>query len=1000
MSQPYRLPRGGRIDRGAPLQFTFDGRTIHGYQGDTLASALLANGAALIGRSFKYHRPRGIVAAGAEDPNAFVQLGRGARAAPNRLATVTPAAHGMQVRSVNAWPSLDYDVMSLLGLAAPFIPAGFYYKTLMWPRRLWPLYERVLRRAAGLGRAPSGPDPDRYDYVHARCDVLVVGAGPAGLAAARAAARRGARVILADEQPQPGGSLLASAERVDGVPGHAWAAAAAADLAASPRVTVLPDTTVFGLYQSNLALMVERRREQPGDAAGTERGARTWRVTPRRIVLASGAHERPLLCANNDLPGVMLASATAAYLHRYAAAPGSRAVFFTTNDTAYRAALDLAEAGVPVAAIADVRADPDGRLPAEARARGIQVLAAAAVRRVLGRRRVAAVELCSLDGSPRGVVECDLLGLAGGFAPALHLHAQAGGRTDWDPALAAFVPRRSNGVHPAGGAAGALGTAAALRQGAQAGASAAAAAGFTADAAPAPPGGGPELPSAQDAPDLGFQPYWVPPNALGRVKPQFVDLHEDVTLDDLRLTLREGFEAVEHVKRYTTLGMGPDQGKLANPLATGVLAELQGLHPAAVGAPRYRPAYTPVALGALAGRSVGALSDPLRATPMQAWHQAAGARFESVGQWRRPLAYPQRGETVHDAAARECLAVRRRVGLLDSSTLGKIEVNGPDAGEFLERVYVNTWKRLPPGRCRYGLMLGEDGMILDDGVTARLDERRYLTFTSTSGAAEVLAWLERWLQTEWPELRVYLTSVSEHWACLALAGPRSRETLAAAGTDIALDRQAFPHMTFRAGRVAGVRARVFRISFSGELSYEINVPADQALHVWETLLECGRPFGIAPYGTEAMHVLRAEKGYVIVGQETDGSVTPLDVGLRRMLSRRKDFLGKRSLSRPALLRADRKQLVGLRSDDPAQVVPEGAPLVDAPSRRRPLPMRGHVTSSYHSPALGRAIALALVSGGRASLGERLYAAAPDDRWIPVRSCLPIFYDPTGARLHV
>ena len=993
MTQPYRLSRGGRIDRATPIQFTFDGRPIAAYPGDTVASALLANGVTLIGRSFKYHRPRGIVSAGAEDPNAFVQLGRGARTLPNRLATVTSATPGLEVRHVNAWPSLDFDVMSVLGLATPFIPAGFYYKTLMWPRRLWPLYEHVLRHAAGLGHAPPEPDPDRYDHIHAHCDVLVVGAGPAGLAAARAAAQSGARVILADEQSEPGGSLLASHERVDGLPGPEWAEAAAAELSKTPGVTVLPHTTAFGLYESNLVMLVERLFRGTLDAAGAERGARVWRLLPRQIVLASGAHERPLLFANNDRPGVMLANAISTYVRRYAVAPGSRAVLFTNNDLAYRAALDLADAGVPVAAIVDVRSDLEGEFPAEARARGIPVREGAVIHRVHGRGRVAAVEMCLLDGAPLGLVECDLLGVSGGFAPALHLHAQAGGPMEWCPTIAAFVPKSANGIHPAGAVAGELGLAAALRQGTAAGAAAAQAAGCSRT-------GQSLAPQANQPADGCFQPYWLPPGELSQSKPQFVDLHEDVTLDDLRLSLREGFESVEHIKRYTTLGMGPDQGKLANPLATGVIAELLGREPASVGTPRHRPAYTPVALGAIAGRHVGPLADPVRVTPMQEWHEAAGARFENVGQWRRAWYYPQPGESMREAVARECLTVRHRVGVLDYSTLGKIEVTGPDAGEFLDRVYTNSWKRLRPGCCRYGLMLGEDGMVLDDGVTARLDDQRYLMFTSTSGAAAVLGWLEQWLQTEWTSLRVYLTSVSEQWANIALAGPRSRDVLAAVSTGIPLANQDFPFMTFREGCVASVAARVFRISFSGELSYEINVSADHARHVWETLVEAGQPFGIAPYGTEAMHVLRAEKGFIIVGQETDGSVTPDDVGLGRMLSRRKDFLGKRSLRRPDALRPDRKQLVGLLSDDPNEVLPEGGAVVDTPGRQRPLPMRGHVTSSYFSPSLGRSIALAMVAGGHAALGERLYVATREDRWRPARSCPPVFYDPQGVRQHV
>ncbi|MDE2867221.1 MAG: 2Fe-2S iron-sulfur cluster-binding protein, partial [Chloroflexota bacterium] len=612
MSQPFRLDHGGRVDRDTPLQFTFDGRPIDAFRGDTVASALLANGVTLVGRSFKYHRPRGIVSAGAEDPNAFVQLGHGARTLPNRLGTVTAATLGLKVRHVNAWPNLEYDLMSAFGLVAPFIPAGFYYKTLMWPRRFWPLYEHVLRHAAGLGHAPTAADPDRYDHVHAHCDVLVVGAGPAGLAAAHAAVQSGARVLLVDEQSEAGGSLLSTDERVDGLPAPQWAATATAELAATPGVTVLPNTTAFGLYESNLVLLAERLRTDQPDDAGSESGARVWRVLPRQIVLATGAHERPLLFANNDRPGVMLAGAISTYVRRYAVAPGSRAVLFTNNDSAYRTALDLTDAGVPVAAIADVRTDTDGDLPSEARAQGIPIHAGAAVRRAHGRGRVAAAELCSLDGAPLGTVECDLLGVSGGFAPALHLHAQASGPTEWDPTLAAFAPRPGSGIHPAGAVAGELDLAATLRQGTQAGSAAAAAVGCS-------NGSEPEVPRATESTQAPIQPYWLPPGDLAGAKPQFVDLHEDVTLDDLRLSLREGYESIEHVKRYTTLGMGPDQGKLANPLATGVIAQLLGRDPASVGTPRHRPAYSPVSLGAIAGRHIGPLADPVRVTPMQDW---------------------------------------------------------------------------------------------------------------------------------------------------------------------------------------------------------------------------------------------------------------------------------------------------------------------------------------------------------------------------------------------
>ena len=984
MTQPNRLTRGGRIDRTAPLKFLFDGKPIHGYEGDTVASALIGNGVTLVGRSFKYHRPRGIVSAGTEEPNAFVQLGRGRRTLPNRLATLTRATDGLEVHSVNAWPTLQFDVMAALGFADSFIPAGFYYKTLMWPRRLWPLYERVLRRAAGLGTAPTQDDPDRYDHTNAHCDVLVVGAGPSGLAAALAAARHGARVILADEQDELGGDLVT----IDSTKESDWISAAVAELCSMSTVTLLPKTTVFGLYESNLTLMLERRYSADTGASGSECGSRIWRVLPRRIVLATGAHERPLIFPNNDRPGVMLAGAISTYIKRYAVVPGSQAAIFTNNNSAYRAAFDLEDVGVRVAAIVDVRYKEHDRLFDEAQDRGIQVHSGSVVSNVRGRGRVNALGILSRDGVSRGEVECDLVGVSGGWTPALQLHGQAGGHFEWDSQLAAFVPEASNGIYPAGAVIGGMTTETALAQGTSAGIAA---------AEERPESSQRNVDVTSKPSDLQLESYGVPPGDLGAMTKQFVDFHEDVTLDDLRLALREGFESIEHVKRYTTLGMGPDQGKIANSLATIAVAELRGVHPASVGTPRHRPAYTPIAFGAIAGRVVGALSDPVRVTPMQVWHETAGARFENVGQWQRAWYYPRSGESMAEAVARECVAVRRRVGIMDYSTLGKIEVTGPDAGELLDRVYVNRWKDLQPGRCQYGLMLGEDGMILDDGVAARLDDSRYLLFTTTTGAATVLNWLERWLQTEWRDLQVYLTSVSEQWSNIVIAGPNSRKLLAAVGTDIPLEARDFPFMACRDGKLAGVASRVFRISFSGELSYEINIAADEARHVWEALVERGDQYGLTPYGTEALHVLRAEKGFIIVGQETDGSVTPDDVGLGRMVSRRKDFIGKRSLSRDDLRRSDRKQLVGLQTDDPAQVLPEGGPVVDVPGGAPPVPMRGHVTSSYFSAVLDRSIALALVGDGRSKLGEQLFVATHDDDWIPVRSCSPMFYDPKGLR---
>ena len=916
MRQPRRLPAGGRIRRDRPLRFSFNGRAYEGFEGDTLASALLANGVSLVARSFKYHRPRGIVGSGSEEPNAFMQIGAGAATLPSQVATQVELYEGLQARSVNSWPSVTFDLLSVLGLAARFLPPGFYYKTFMWPRSMWKVYERLIRSTAGLGVAPAGPDPDRYESFNAHCDVLVAGGGPAGLAAALTAGRSGARVILADEQPEFGGHLLDSRASINGAPAMSWVNATLDELRGMDEVCLLPRSSVFGHYEHNWLGILERRGDHLSIASGGLQGPRErrWRVRAKQVVNTTGAFERPLVFPNNDRPGVMLASAVSTYLNRFAVSPGSRTLLFTNNDSAYQTALDLAEAGCELAAVVDVRATLDGDLPQRVRERGIDVLAGYGIVNVHGRTRVRSAEIMPLSGDARRVVgeawslDCDLIATSGGWSPALHLHAQSGGRPRWDDARACFVPGTSvQAERSAGACNGEFSLGAGLTQGFAAGASAAAAAGHVGTSQTEPP-------MAADVAEEPLLPMWLVPSRrpITRERKQFVDLPEDVSAADLEISVREGYTSIEHVKRYTTAGMGLDQGRLSGINTLGIVAQFRGQPIPAVGTTTFRPVYTPLSLGAVAERAVGDLADPIRKTPLYEWHAEAGALFENVGQWRRAWYYPRPGESLRAAVDRECLATRDAVGILDYSTLGKIVIRGPDAAELLSRVYTNDWRRLRIGRCRYGLMLGEDGMVMDDGVTARLGEQHYLMFTSTGGAATVLAWLERWLQTEWADLRVYLTSVSDQWADIALAGPDSRDVLAAVCADIDLSHAAFPYLTLREGKVAGVPARVLRISFSGELSYEINVPSDYARGVWEALMHAGRPFGITPYGTETMHVLRAEKGFIIVGQDTDGSVTPDDVGLGWMLSRRKDFLGKRSgqaFAGTARRRASRPQAV-------------------------------------------------------------------------------------------
>ena len=984
MSQVNRLQAGGRIDRGAPLSFEFDGRALSGFRGDTLASALLANDVHLVGRSFKYHRPRGILSAGVEEPNALVQLEDGAFSEPNARATMVELYAGLRARSQNCWPSLALDLGAIADRFAPLLPAGFYYKTFMWPRSMWMRYEEAIRRMAGLGRAPALPDPDRYDHMHAHCDVLVIGAGPAGIAAALAAGRAGARVILADQQDEIGGQLLGERFEIDGSPALAWVAQARAELDAMADVRVLTRTTLTGYYDHNFLIGCQRLTDHLGPQAGSKiPRQRLWKMRAREVVIAAGSHERPIVFADNDRPGIMLAHAARCYVNRYGVRPGSRVVVVTTNDDAYRSALDLASAGATIAAIVDLRTAADGFLPERARARGIEVLCAHAIVAAEGGDRVSAVRIQALDRShPAREIECDLVCMSGGWIPSVHLYSQSRGTLRYDSSLAAHVPNQAaQAVRCAGAANGAYMLRAALAQGYAAGAEAAQAAGF---------GNAVVADTAHTAePEEAFT--HVPRAYLGignSRRKQFVDFQNDVTVADIALAAREGYDAAELLKRYTTAGMGTDQGKTANANTAALLAELRAQAPEVVAPTTFRPPYAPLGFGAIAGANAGTLFEPVRKTPIHAWHEKNGAVFEDVGQWKRPWYYRRAGETVQAAVNRECLAARNAIGILDVSTLGKIDIQGPDAQELIERIYCNSFRALAPGRCRYGLMLRQDGMVFDDGITARLAEHHYLMSTTTAGAARVLAWLEEWLQTEWPQLKVFCTSVTEHYAQIALSGPRSLELLAPL-TDV--KPESMPFMSVREGQVAGIAARVFRVSFSGALGFELAVPASRGYELWTTLIGAGERFGITPYGTEAMHVLRAEKGYIIVGQETDGTVTPIDLGMERMVSSAKAFIGKRSLARTDVKRPERKQLVGLLTEDPNMVLPEGAQLVADPDAKPPARMIGHITSSYFSANCGRSIALALVTSGPVLIGETIYAAL-DGTLVKAKVRAPGFLD--------
>ncbi|PTE22001.1 sarcosine oxidase subunit alpha family protein [Cereibacter changlensis JA139] len=994
-----RLAKGGRlIDRSKAHRFTFNCKWMRGFEGDTLSAALLANDQMLVGRSFKYHRPRGIVASGPEEPNGLVNLGKGDRLEPNQRTTTTELFDGLTAESQNHWPSLENDIGVVNNYAARFLPAGFYYKTFLQPRAAWKhVFEPIVRHSAGLGKAPKDRDADRYEQAYAFCDVLVIGGGVAGLQAALVAGRSGARVMLLEQTGHWGGRAPVDGVEIDGQPADAWVKTTVQALEAMENVTLRKRCMGAGVYDHGYVLADEKVADHtPGDGRPKHR---LWRIRAGRIIAATGAIERPLSFAGNDIPGVMLAAAVRDYVVNFAVSPGDRTVVVTNNDDAYRTAIALHQAGLSVPVILDARLTATGALPEQARKLGIRVETNRAIAMVQGGKRVKRVSICAQagEGAVLEEIACEAVAMSGGWSPVVHLWSHCGGKLIWDEATACFRPDAARPplnhdgsamVIAAGAANGALPAADTLADAHRAG-----------EAASKPAGEAPKATAAEEAP---MEAVWLMPQGAPvklRAK-AWLDYQNDVKVSDVQLAAREGYESVEHTKRYTTLGMATDQGKLSNINGLAVLADALNEHIPQVGTTTFRPPYTPVTFGALAGEARGEIFQPLRRTPMHDWHDAHGAYWEPVGLWRRPYCYTQGGESHEKSVHREVLNVRNNVGLLDASTLGKIIVKGPDAGRFLDMLYTGVMSTLPIGKCRYGLMCNENGFLSDDGVVARIDEDTWLCHTTSGGADRIHAHMEDWLQCEWWDWQVWTANVTEQYAQVAVVGPNARKLLEKLG-GMDVSKETLPFMQWADGMLGGFRARVYRISFSGELSYEIAIPASEGRAFWEACLAAGAEFGVMPYGTEALHVLRAEKGFIMIGDETDGTVIPQDLGLGWAISKKKaDYLGKRGQERSFLADPDRWKLVGLETLD-GSVIPDGAIAVaegkNANGQRN---TQGRVTSSYHSPTLGKGIAMGLVLRGPDRMGEVLDFPKIGGGSVKARIVDQVFYDKEGAKQNV
>ena len=988
-----RLQNNKNIDQTKKISFFFDGKKYYGYEGDTLASALLSNGVHLVGRSFKYHRPRGIISAGCEEPNGIVQLELNEFTEPNRRATEVILYDGLIAKSQNRWPSVKYDFGAINDLLAPFFPAGFYYKTFMWPPKFWKTYEHFIRHAAGLGKSPKKDDPHKYEHYHYHCDTLVVGSGVSGLYAAKIAAAKNLKVLLVEQENQTGGSILSSNDYDNKISGKSqieWKNKILDNLNKLNNVKIITNTTLFAYMHYNFLLAIQDLEPNKGiDKTNAIRQV-VWKIRAKKVILATGSIERPLTFKNNDRPGIMLANSASKYLNGYGVNLGKQIVIFTNNDSAYQTAIDFHNKNINIVAVIDVRNNLEGELPLKVKNLGIKIYTGSIISNTSGRKKIKNVKIKKINQNNIEILNCDLLCISGGWSPTVHLFTQSRGKLKFREKDSCFIPSQAHqDTLSIGSCNGVFDLKNILNETYNS------VNNFlntneknTLDG---------EIFDSEINKTGNQENAWLIDKENISKSKMFVDFQNDVTAKDIKIALSEGFQSIEHVKRYTTNGMATDQGKTSNVNALGIISELSGQDISNLGTTTFRLPYTPVTFGAMAGRFVKEFFDIERTTPIHSWHINNNALFEDVGQWKRPWYYPKNNETMDEAVNREVKATRDSLGILDASTLGKIDLKGRDVSEFLNRVYTNAWSKLAIGKCRYGVMLGDDGMVIDDGVTTRLGEHHYVMTTTTGNAASVMSKLEDWLQTEWPELEVYLTSVTEQFGTISLNGPNSRKIVESLIPNQNFSSENFPHMSFKEVKIDDVPCRIMRISFTGEICYEINIPASYALSLWNKCISLGENYNITPYGTEAMHVLRAEKGYIIVGQETDGSVTPIDLDMNWIVSKKKyDFIGKRALNRSDTVKEDRKQLVGILTVDPSIVLEEGSHLVEVETSL-PMPMVGHITSSYYSPNLGRSIALGLVKSGTKKKGAKLIVPTVN-KSIEVEITNPVFIDPENERL--